>query len=353
MALINCPECGGKISDTVKSCIHCGYNLNPPAQNKTQDSFSKSVEEWKSVDDIRVALKKLMNYKGFVSISIDDYYVQVANNGAESEELTFEAVSGDYIPAIGNKDKEFDALGFGHDSGENYRKYLAFDEFSADTVIKEVKLIFESIYNKDFSSYEIETDFEERLAKSDSGAHQKKPNVFSKKTDKNGNEILAKINKAIEDNERLNSFKEWYSKDTDWNAKGISKLEKVDRLKHSFLKTVFIMVSGFVLMALFFWLLPYLILLGVSLVVGHYFGKFYGWSLGIIGALILITGGFSSDVDACRCVEVFEADMTGKSGSYWSPQDVRECESHYLRVALERNKQEYWCAVDDCNNSKK
>lgn len=47
MALINCPECGGKISDTVKSCIHCGYNLNPPAQNKTQDSFSKDYEEWK------------------------------------------------------------------------------------------------------------------------------------------------------------------------------------------------------------------------------------------------------------------------------------------------------------------
>lgn len=47
MALITCPECGGKISDTVKSCIHCGYNLNPPAQNKTQDSFSKDYEEWK------------------------------------------------------------------------------------------------------------------------------------------------------------------------------------------------------------------------------------------------------------------------------------------------------------------
>ncbi len=27
MALIECPECGGKLSDTIKQCIHCGYVL--------------------------------------------------------------------------------------------------------------------------------------------------------------------------------------------------------------------------------------------------------------------------------------------------------------------------------------
>ena len=27
MALITCPECGGKISDKAKVCIHCGYPL--------------------------------------------------------------------------------------------------------------------------------------------------------------------------------------------------------------------------------------------------------------------------------------------------------------------------------------
>ena len=27
MALITCPECGGKVSDTCDACIHCGYKL--------------------------------------------------------------------------------------------------------------------------------------------------------------------------------------------------------------------------------------------------------------------------------------------------------------------------------------
>lgn len=27
MALITCPECGGKISDKAETCIHCGYPL--------------------------------------------------------------------------------------------------------------------------------------------------------------------------------------------------------------------------------------------------------------------------------------------------------------------------------------
>lgn len=27
MALITCPECGGKVSDTVENCIHCGFKI--------------------------------------------------------------------------------------------------------------------------------------------------------------------------------------------------------------------------------------------------------------------------------------------------------------------------------------
>ena len=27
MALIQCPECGGKLSDQAKVCVHCGYPL--------------------------------------------------------------------------------------------------------------------------------------------------------------------------------------------------------------------------------------------------------------------------------------------------------------------------------------
>lgn len=37
MALINCPECGNQISETVDVCIHCGYSLN----NKKRGKFYK------------------------------------------------------------------------------------------------------------------------------------------------------------------------------------------------------------------------------------------------------------------------------------------------------------------------
>ena len=30
MALINCPECNGQVSDKAKQCIHCGYPLKNP-----------------------------------------------------------------------------------------------------------------------------------------------------------------------------------------------------------------------------------------------------------------------------------------------------------------------------------
>lgn len=27
MALLKCPECGGKVSSDAKTCLHCGYNM--------------------------------------------------------------------------------------------------------------------------------------------------------------------------------------------------------------------------------------------------------------------------------------------------------------------------------------
>ena len=40
MALIKCPECGKDISDTVKSCIHCGYMINLK-ENETDTSVNQ------------------------------------------------------------------------------------------------------------------------------------------------------------------------------------------------------------------------------------------------------------------------------------------------------------------------
>ena len=51
MALIKCPECGRKISDTTKNCIHCGYELTPTG-NETlatdQDASLQTIEPTKS-----------------------------------------------------------------------------------------------------------------------------------------------------------------------------------------------------------------------------------------------------------------------------------------------------------------
>ena len=36
MALIECPECGGKVSDKAPACIHCGYPLQEPKEEQVQ-----------------------------------------------------------------------------------------------------------------------------------------------------------------------------------------------------------------------------------------------------------------------------------------------------------------------------
>lgn len=36
MALLICPECGGKVSDKAKVCIHCGYPLDCNTQNSNE-----------------------------------------------------------------------------------------------------------------------------------------------------------------------------------------------------------------------------------------------------------------------------------------------------------------------------
>ena len=36
MALINCPECNKEISDTSKTCIHCGYNMYVGKKNQQE-----------------------------------------------------------------------------------------------------------------------------------------------------------------------------------------------------------------------------------------------------------------------------------------------------------------------------
>lgn len=54
MALINCPECGNQISDTVYTCIHCGYPLK---EEETQDRKQvKNIVNKKIIIPIVIAI---------------------------------------------------------------------------------------------------------------------------------------------------------------------------------------------------------------------------------------------------------------------------------------------------------
>lgn len=60
MALINCPECGGQVSDKAKQCIHCGFPLNDL-------KFADNLHNEKSdnmcvINGIRYDLTDLLDY---------------------------------------------------------------------------------------------------------------------------------------------------------------------------------------------------------------------------------------------------------------------------------------------------
>ncbi len=46
MALINCPECGKKISDKAQKCIHCGYELNSKNSRNDKQGYNFTINKW-------------------------------------------------------------------------------------------------------------------------------------------------------------------------------------------------------------------------------------------------------------------------------------------------------------------
>ena len=94
-----------------------------------------------------------------VVISINGYYVQFAqiNMGPLNigpPKLVFESISSENLPAVGNKDYEFEQLGFIKNC--NYQKLISLSCISIDKIILQIKTIFETIYNMKFQSYEID-----------------------------------------------------------------------------------------------------------------------------------------------------------------------------------------------------
>ena len=50
MALITCPECGGKISNKAETCIHCGYPFK---------KYTEYINYHQIIDEFEENIKKL------------------------------------------------------------------------------------------------------------------------------------------------------------------------------------------------------------------------------------------------------------------------------------------------------
>lgn len=74
MALIKCPECGKDVSDTIKSCIHCGFVL--PTKNN-DDLNSAEVSETKTDPVVSTESKPDITSKEKIDNSKDDSSVGI------------------------------------------------------------------------------------------------------------------------------------------------------------------------------------------------------------------------------------------------------------------------------------
>jgi len=50
MALIECPECGGKVSDKALACIHCGYPLQEPKEKQVEIQYCPYCGKTNSIE---------------------------------------------------------------------------------------------------------------------------------------------------------------------------------------------------------------------------------------------------------------------------------------------------------------
>lgn len=59
MALIICPECGGKVSDKANACIHCGYPISKNIELKTYSSVDRINKSKECMAEVK---KSMDNY---------------------------------------------------------------------------------------------------------------------------------------------------------------------------------------------------------------------------------------------------------------------------------------------------
>lgn len=148
---IYCQHCGTENSGLNNTCENCGIKLNK-IENNGSDLTSHSNK--RDYSDIRSAIKTLITTNGYIIISVDDFFVQFAYD-LKKEALTFEATRND-----DSKDDDFEKLAFSIDDYISvYRREILSANISIDSLITEMKFIFENIYNVKLINYEIESDF--------------------------------------------------------------------------------------------------------------------------------------------------------------------------------------------------
>lgn len=153
---IFCEKCGAGNPIENNFCFNCGQKIFKEG-NHLNNTILKNNHNYHEIKDF---LQRLIKSNGYLIITIGDFYVQFKNDLLNNQ-LYSEAVSSVYEPSVGNKDQEFKKLGFNHDQSSNYYKFISHSVFSTEKIIAEMKTIFESIYNVNFSNYKIESDFED------------------------------------------------------------------------------------------------------------------------------------------------------------------------------------------------
>lgn len=153
---IFCEKCGAGNPIENNFCFNCGQKIFKEG-NHLNNKILKNNHNYHEIKDF---LQRLIKSNGYLIITIGDFYVQFKNDLINNQ-LYCEAVSSVYEPSVGNKDQEFKKLGFNHDQSSNYYKFISHSVFSTEKIIAEMKTIFESIYNVNFSNYKIESDFED------------------------------------------------------------------------------------------------------------------------------------------------------------------------------------------------
>lgn len=154
---IYCGNCGTECPPINKFCSNCGQKLSVHIIKQNSSSGKLIVEN--EHGEIYSILRKLLNSDGYIIISKENYYVQLAR-GNNNNYLYFEAVSRYFYTPVGNKDQVFENLGFMVIPNENYGKEVPIAGLIIEKLVQEFKYIFANIYGVEFDNYQIQHEIE-------------------------------------------------------------------------------------------------------------------------------------------------------------------------------------------------